>query len=703
MASESSPLQTTLLLSFPRELSPEQLVDALRGLHGLLPPRWRRLLGTPSVSLEVAASRHGIWHFLTLPGARASFVSGQLRAALPGLRVSPAEGTLGAEFDLARELVPSGPGRLRVQATEPTNRGILAALQPLAGTDSIVVQWVLTPAPATSWPRPMLPFPREEFQTSADRRREPAFRAVARVGVRSGHPAHLIARVLGALGASGSVDRSLRRRLLPSALVADGLRGRRPVGLFSGPALDADELASALGVPLGDSALPGLSLVGARDLPPAPAVGRSGRILGDARGGRIVALDVAESRKGLLLTAPTGGGKSTVLENLCAQDFAANRAVIVIESKGDLISALSDLVPKERTSDVVVFDPADSHPVGFNLLAGGSEAADLITDHVVSQFKSLYTAYLGPRSEMLLRAALLTLSAQATPYTICEVIPLLSEPAFRRRLVGTLDDHVLQGIWSWFEEQTPAAQAEMVAPLTNKLAAFTLRRQVRAVVGQATGSLDFERAMRERQIVLVSLAKGTMGEDAASLLGSVLLARLWAGVQARAAMRPEARPFVSVVLDEAQDFLRLPVALGDAVAQSRGLGVGWTISHQNLGQLSTELRRAVLANLRTKMVFQTTADDAAIFAREFAPHLSTADLQGLGPYEAYAAVSTGASVAPPALITTRPPPTRAGLESVVRERSRARHGADPATTDRALRARLERRPRQSPVGSKRRT
>jgi hypothetical protein len=56
------------------------------------------------------------------------------------------------------------------------------------------------------------------------------------------------------------------------------------------------------------------------------------------------------------------------------------------------------------------------------------------------------------------------------------------------------------------------------------------------------------------------------------------------------------------VLDEAQDFLRLPVALGDAVAQSRGLGVGWTVAHQNLGQLNPELRAAVLANLRSKLV-----------------------------------------------------------------------------------------------------
>ena len=77
-------------------------------------------------------------------------------------------------------------------------------------------------------------------------------------------------------------------------------------------------------------------------------------------------------------------------------------------------------------------------------------------------------------------------------------MPLLSEPAFRRRLMGEIEDHQLAGTWAWFDAQSPAARAEMVAPLANKLAAFTLRRNVRAVVGQAeTRSTSAGRCKRE--------------------------------------------------------------------------------------------------------------------------------------------------------------------------------------------------------------
>ena len=387
---------------------------------------------------------------------------------------------------------------------------------------------------------------------------------------------------------------------------------------------------------------------------------------------------------------------------MCAADFAAGRGVVLIESKGDLVHRLSDLIPANRRGDVLIFDPADARPAGFNLLASGEEAADLITDHVVGQFRALYAGYLGPRSEMLLRAALLTLSQAPGPWTICEVMPLLSDAALRRRLMGGVEDHQLASIWAWFEGQSPAAQAEMVGPLANKLAAFTLRRKLRAVVGQAENALDFDTALAERRIVLVSLAKGLTGEDAARLLGSCLLAELWAAIQRRAALPATARPFVSVVLDEAQDFLRLPVALGDAVAQSRGLGVGWTVAHQNLGQLSADLRAAVLANLRSKLVMQTTADDARTFAREFAPHLDAADLQGLGTFEAYAAVSTGAAVAPPASIRTRPPLKPLGHGERVRADSRERYGRDPKDVDAEIQARLSAPAPEAPVGARRR-
>jgi hypothetical protein len=193
-----------------------------------------------------------------------------------------------------------------------------------------------------------------------------------------------------------------------------------------------------------------------------------------------------------------------------------------------------------------------------------------------------------------------------------------------------------------------------------------------------------------------------VGEDAAALIGAAMTARLWTAIQGRAALPAAQRAPVSVICDEFQDFAALPLSFGDAVAQSRGYGVGWILAHQHLGQLDPATRMAVLANCRSRLVMQTTAADAAAFAREFAPHLEAADLQGLGPYEGYAAVSVGASVAPPASVRTRPIPAPLGSGPAVRESSRRRYGTPPAAVDAAIRTRIIGQRRAAPVGGRRR-
>jgi hypothetical protein len=700
LSAEADRRRETFRLTFPRSVDPAQVTAALRSVQGLLPRFPDRLVVTRSVSFETVATAAGIAHYLTAPAGKGDLIVGQLRAAIPGLRVVPAVAP-DRYTNRARELVAVGVGSLRTDTTPESNAALLAACQSLRPSEGVIVQWSLSPTePLPGW----LLWLRghREAPESGDQPVEPQLRAVCRVGVRGLYPNTLLGRVFGAIHRADAAERRLTRRLLPSAWVASRL-ARTAAPVLSRPALGADELAAVIAFPVAGPQLPGLGFAESRTLPPSPDVPTRGRVLGDAIAtGRPVAISAAESRRGLLVTAPTGAGKSVLLERLAADDFAAGRSVVVIESKGDLCRALADLVPADRRDDVVIFDPASDRPAGFNLLAGGDVTADLITEGIVGQFRALYAGYLGPRSEMLLRSALLTLSQAPGDWTICEAMPLLSDATFRRRLMGAVEDHQLAATWAWFEGQSEAARAEMVAPLQNKLAAFVMRRKLRAVVGQTASALDFDAALAERRIVLVSLGKALVGEDAARLLGSCILAELWAAIQRRAALPQSQRPYASVMLDEAQDFLRLPVALGDAVAQSRGLGVGWTVSHQNLGQLQSDLRAAVLANLRSKIVMQTTADDARAFAREFAPHLDAADLQGLGPFEAYAAVSTGAAVAPPASIRTRPPLTPTGHGDEVRARSRERFGRDPKEVDAEIQARLGAAAPDAPVGARRR-
>jgi len=166
---------------------------------------------------------------------------------------------------------------------------------------------------------------------------------------------------------------------------------------------------------------------------------------------------------------------------------------------------------------------------------------------------------------------------------------------------------------------------------------------------------------------------------------------------------PASRP-ASVVVDEVQEYLHLPVSIDDALSRSRSYGVGWHLAHQNRSQLPHSTRAAVDSNAKSKIVFQPLdPDDASAYARQ-APDLQAVDFLSLGQYQAFANLTAGGAPAGWALIRTLPPPELTGLGAQIRTRSRERYAspipqtATPAAADSAD----ETEPSSSEVGRKRR-
>lgn len=711
-------------LTFRRGVTADELEAFLRSLGGLLPPWWRRVLGTPSVLIETHATAGGIEHRLVTPQAFGSYVLSQLRATIPGTRVAELDRIEPIRPSLAAELrLSASEAQLRVDAPEASVAGVLATLQPLRSGEAVVVQWLLGPLPAARLRsveaflgrarRPADPWardvPPELLRAARQKALSPQLGGVLRLGVRATSAARdrqLLRRMLGSFHAGTAPGVSFRRRWLPSGWVAGRLAAGVPPSGAWPCVLSTDEAAAFVGIPLGEPQLPGLRLGAAPQLAPVPEIPSGGRVLGRSTFPgleRLLALSAADSLRHLHVIGPTGVGKSSLLTSLAVQDMNAGHGVVVIDPKGDLVSDVLGRVPAKRLRDVIVLDPTDAaRPVGFNLLSGGVEAPELVTDGVVSIFRNLYAAFWGPRTDDILRAAVLTLAAEPG-MTLCEVPLLLTDGRFRQRLLGRLDDPVgLEPFWSWYAELSPGERSQAIGPVLNKLRSFLLRRRLRRVIGQSESGFSMEAVLRERKVLLISLRKGVLGEDAAALLGSALLARLWQAVQGRAAMAPDERHPVFCYVDEFQDYLRLPTSLADVLAQARGYGLGLTLAHQHLGQLPLEVRHAVLANARSRLVFQTAAADARLLAREFAPYVVAEDLQALGPFEAVLAAAAGNTVCPPATLTTLPPGPTSDHGEAARALSRQTYGRDAEAIDAELTTRLTGSLAGSPVGRRRR-
>ena len=119
------------------------------------------------------------------------------------------------------------------------------------------------------------------------------------------------------------------------------------------------------------------------------------------------------------------------------------------------------------------------------------------------------------------------------------------------------------------------------------------------------------------------------------------------GASTRLRWQSDRRLATFAYIDEFQDYLHLPVGVEAMLTQARGLGLGLTLAHQHLGQLPAAVREAVLANARSRIIFQVAASDAQALARELTPDVKAADLQNLGRFEVVARLSAGGLVTRP--------------------------------------------------------
>ena len=502
--------------------------------------------------------------------------------------------------------------------------------------------------------------------------------ASLRLGVRAASPLRQRTLLQGLLGALRLVEgpgvRLRARTEHPAKL--DGVRQPWRAGLELG----AGEIVAMAGWPMGELPLPLLGSGHPHQIAPPPEVGSgsSQRVVGASAvpgGTGLVRLPITDAVYHTHLLGPTGVGKSTVLLSLALADAAEGRGLLLLDPKGDLATDFVARLPEERAGDVVVLDPTNPCPVGFNPLAGPPELAVVTAEAVLGVLAELFRDSWGIRTADVLSAALLTL-ARIPQATLVWLVPLLTNPAFRRRVLALAPADPLgtDVFWQGYEAKPVRTQAVEVAPVLNKLRQLMLRPGLRAMLGQAQPRFGLADLLERRRIVVVNLNQGLLGAGAARLLGTLLVAQLWQHLLARQAEPPQRRQIVSVYIDEVQAFLAgLPGSLADALAQARSLGAAFHLAHQYRGQLSAEMMQAVETNTRSKVYFALSATDAAAAAR-LAPELEAADFRLLAQYQAYATVMHHGRRSGWFSLATRPAPPAVRDPALLYAASHARYG-----------------------------
>lgn len=323
----------------------------------------------------------------------------------------------------------------------------------------------------------------------------------------------------------------------------------------------------------------------------------------------------------------TGAGKSGMLELFALSDVFYNQGYCIIDPHGDFAVNNLRFVPESRIKDVIYFNPADTaYPVAFNPLEiSDPSRKPNVCSEVIGVLKRMFGDSWGPRLEHILRHTILALLDRPET-TLLDISRLLTDKDFRKDTLDYCKDVTVLQFWKhefgqWNEKQVN----ESIAPVLNKVGAFTANPIIRNIIGQPKSSFDVRKIMDEGKILVVNLSKGLIGEDNAGILGAFLVTKVQLAAMSRSDIPnvEDRRPFYLYV-DEFQNFATDSFAV--ILSEARKYGLNLTVANQYTSQMTESVRDAVFGNVGTTISFRVSADDAPILAKQFEPTFDQSDL-----------------------------------------------------------------------------
>lgn len=683
-----------------------------------------RLVSDPSlgrVVIQANAKNGSVNFFMGVSPHKIPAFAQLLKDLVPGVyvvRVQACREKKASVNSVAKNIFPSLSRAISVTVRDYNNllhtanheyfiRSLLSCLTTVINDDSIVLQLVITARrppskmPYQSWWDVILNGRAPQTNRSSPSRQRHFYHTAKvhfRIGVHSSEPMSSREKIMSVIGALRSIETSHAQFRIspenPKKLAATA------VGWQGVNYLSAEEIALLSAWPVGEDNIPGLTKLSPKRLPPPswlPSVSQlPERAFANSnmpgQGQVRLTIPPKDSLLHTVLLGPTGVGKSTAMLNLILADINAGRGVLVIDPKADLVSDILTRIPAKRFDDVVIIDPTAPNPVGLNPLVGrlAHRNPELAADNLLSTFKSIFADSWGVRTEEVLTAALITLAraGQQMPQlaTLVALPRLLTNSHFRRGVVNrmTSDPLGVGAFWSKYEAWSQSQQAQVIQPVLNKLQQFVIRPHMRSVLGQTVPKFELEELFSQRKIVLLQLNKGVLGAESVRLLGALLIGQLWPLILSRTSLPETRRTLTSVYIDEVHDFLcGIPGDLADALAQSRSLGVAFTMAHQYRAQLATNMRFALDANARNKIYFELSSADAKEIAAS-TRDLSPQDFSTLPRFHIYASLIHHGRRTGWVSGTTLPPPQPSGNELALRARSQEKYGTPTEQTEAAL-------------------
>ncbi len=354
--------------------------------------------------------------------------------------------------------------------------------------------------------------------------------------------------------------------------------------------------------------------------------------------GKKFCMTQTDRQRHFYIIGQTGVGKSWLLADMALQDIKAGKGVCFIDPH-DTFESILERIPPERAEDVIYFDPSmTDRPMGFNVMECDREdQRDFVTSSIINLMYKLYDPYktgiVGPRFEHAIRNIMLTVMEEPGA-TFIEIVRCLTDQSYVQALLPKVKDPMVKRYWTDQIAQTSDFhKSEVLDYIVSKFGRFITNTMMRNIIGQSTSAFNFRKAMDEGKILIINLAKGTIGEENSAFLGLVLIPKILIAAMSRQDMPEELRKDFYLYVDEFQNFATQDFAV--IMSEARKYHLNLTVANQFISQMDDEVKNAVFGNVGTIASFRVGISDANFLVRQFQPEFNEHDLLNLGTGEIY--------------------------------------------------------------------
>ena len=234
---------------------------------------------------------------------------------------------------------------------------------------------------------------------------------------------------------------------------------------------------------------------------------------------------------------------------------------------------------------------------------------------------------------------------------LADILHLLSDNKFRDKVIPFITNEQVKDFWlKEYNKYPERLRSEAIAPIQNKVGAFLSHPLLQKILTAPEKPLSLRKIMDEGKILLVNLAKGSIGEDTSNLLGSLLISRFDLAALSRADLPENERLDYTLFLDEFHNFTTNSIVL--MLSELRKYRLALVLAHQYLTQLEPNIKDAILGNVGTIIIFRIGANDAEVLVPEFQPEISLSDFTNLPNFHIYLKLMIDGKVSRPFSATT---------------------------------------------------